>query len=318
MIWLTWRQHRALAIAAATLLASIAIYLAIAGGQLHHNAQLLASSACKHPGGCPDTLAAQAGLIAQFHNVTYFLLIVPALIGVFVGAPLVAREVEQQTYKTVWIQSVSRGRWFGVQVGLLLAGALVTSGVLSALVAWADNATLDQRYTIWGFDLSAIAPISYTTFALALGLAASALLRRTLPAIAVTIAGYLGVRVPILTLLRAHFLPPLTAIGDLADPAQWHPSTPNGNTDWILEQGLIQGGHKHPEAIRIPSYCPFVPGQQQQQLSACLKAHGWSSYIIYQPADRFWLFQSIESAIFFALAALLLALAVYWVNRRLS
>jgi len=38
---------------------------------------------------------------------------------------------------------------------------------------------------------------------------------------------------------------------------------------------------------------------------------------LFHPAERFWLFQSIETALFVALAVLLLA-AVYWVRRRIS
>ena len=48
-----------------------------------------------------------------------------------------------------------------------------------------------------------------------------------------------------------------------------------------------------------------------------MKAHGWSQYTIYQPTDRFWLFQGIESAISLGLAAALLALTIWWVRRRL-
>jgi hypothetical protein len=52
--------------------------------------------------------------------------------------------------------------------------------------------------------------------------------------------------------------------------------------------------------------------------TACAHAHGWRYLVIWQPADRFWLFQSIESAIFFGLAAALLALAFWWVQTRIS
>jgi hypothetical protein len=37
----------------------------------------------------------------------------------------------------------------------------------------------------------------------------------------------------------------------------------------------------------------------------------------YQPAGRFWTFQGIESGIFVALSAALLAGATYWVSRRM-
>lgn len=317
MIWLTWRQHRTTILVTALLLVGLVAFLAIVGQQMHQDAQLLASPACEHPGGCPAIDDARTIAITQFHNVTLSLLVVPMLIGVFVGAPLVAREYEQQTYKTAWTQSITRSRWFVMQVALLVVGVLAVSGILSALVNWADSATQDQRYTTWAFDLSAIVPVSYAAFALALGIAAGALLQRTLPAIGVVLAGYLAVRIPISSLLRAHYLPPLMAIQDLVNPQLQHSAGPNGDTDWFLETGFIQGGHKYPGGITSPSYCPDQTTLQQQQWDACMKAHGWSLYTIYQPADRFWLFQGIESAIFFGLAAALLALTIWWVRRQL-
>ncbi len=313
MIWLTWRQHRTTIIITALLLVGLVAFLAIVGQQM---VQLLASSSNGRCGGCPDT--GQFDAITLFHNVTLSLLAVPVLIGIFVGAPLVAREYEQQTYKTAWTQSITRTRWLAMQVALLVVGVLAVSGILSALVYWAESATQDQRYTTWAFDLSAIAPVSYAAFALALGIAAGALLQRTLPAIGVVLAGYLAVRIPISSLLRAHYLPPLMALQDLVNPQLQRSAGPNGNTDWFLETGYIQGGHKYPGGITSPSYCPDPTTlQQHQQWDACMKAHGWSLYTIYQPADRFWLFQGIESAIFFGLAAALLALAIWWVRRRL-
>lgn len=318
MIWLTWRQHRTTILVTALLLVGMVAFIAIVGQQMHQDAQLLASSSCEHPGGCPAIDDARSFAIGQFHSVTLGLLAAPALFGVFIGAPLVAREYEQQTYKTAWTQSITRTRWFIVQVALLFVGVLAVSGILSALVDWADSATQDQRYTTWAFDLSAIVPVSYATFALALGIAAGALLQRTLPAIGVTLAGYLAVRIPITSLLRAHFQPPLMAIQDLVNPQLQHSAGPNGDTDWFLETGFIQGGHKYPGGITSPSYCPDPTSlQQQQQWNACMKAHGWSLYTIYQPADRFWLFQGIESAIFLGLAAALVALTIWWVRRRL-
>lgn len=312
MIWLTWRQHRTTIIITALLLAGMVAFLAIVGQQM---VQLLASSSNGRCGGCPDT--GQFDAITLFHNVTLSLLAVPVLIGAFVGAPLVAREYEQQTYKTAWTQSITRNRWLVMQVALLFVGVLAVSGILSALVYWADSATQDQRYTTWAFDLSAIVPVSYAAFALALGIAAGALLQRTLPAIGVVLAGYLAVRIPIASFLRAQYLPPLMAIQDLVNPQLQHAAGPNGDTDWFLETGYIQGGHKYPGGITSPSYCPDPTTLQQQQWDACMKAHGWSLYTIYQPADRFWLFQGIESAIFLGLAAALLALTIWWVRRRL-
>ena len=51
-------------------------------------------------------------------------------------------------------------------------------------------------------------------------------------------------------------------------------------------------------------------------VNACLHSQGYLNAIVYQPAHRFWLFQGVESALFLGLAAGLLAVTIYWVQRR--
>ena len=46
-------------------------------------------------------------------------LVVPALIGMFWGAPLIAHELETGTFRLAWTQSVSRRRWLLVKMGLV-------------------------------------------------------------------------------------------------------------------------------------------------------------------------------------------------------
>ena len=61
------------------------------------------------------------------------------------------------------------------------------------------------------------------------------------------------------------------------------------------------------------------PPPSAAQLSACKPAlHNRSLHkkIIYQPASHFWLIQTVESAIFLTVAALLVTAAVYAVTRR--
>jgi len=50
-------------------------------------------------------------------------LVVPALIGVFWGAPLIARELETGTFRLAWTQSVTRTRWLAVKLGVVVLEA---------------------------------------------------------------------------------------------------------------------------------------------------------------------------------------------------
>ena len=55
-----------------------------------------------------------------------------------------------------------------------------------------------------------LVPVAYALFAMALGIAAGALLRRTLPAMAVTLAGFIAVRAVIALWLRPHYMSAVT------------------------------------------------------------------------------------------------------------
>jgi hypothetical protein len=52
--------------------------------------------------------------------------------------------------------------------------------------------------------------------------------------------------------------------------------------------------------------------------NACIQNHGWLSTIVWQPADRFWAFQGIESGVLVALALALVALTIWLVRRRIA
>ena len=63
-------------------------------------------------------------------------LLVPALIGIFWGAPLVARELEAGTFRLAWTQSVTRTRWLAVKIALVGLASVLAAGLLSLLVTW--------------------------------------------------------------------------------------------------------------------------------------------------------------------------------------
>ena len=66
--------------------------------------------------------------------VTSVVLVLPALIGIFWGAPLIARELEAGTHRLVWNQSVTRTRWLAVKLGLVGLAAVAVAGLGSLAV----------------------------------------------------------------------------------------------------------------------------------------------------------------------------------------
>ena len=138
-------------------------------------------------------------------------LILPALVGMFLGAPLVARELERGTFRLTWTQSVTRMRWMLVKVGAQLVITLLAFALLSQLVTWYIAQSGSFGGNGWdNFDVTGITPLAYMAFALALGITAGALLRNTVPAMLVTLVGYPLLRTLITQLARPNYLPPLS------------------------------------------------------------------------------------------------------------
>ncbi len=249
---------------------------------------------------------------------------VPALFGLFWGAPLVAAEFEAGTGQFAWMQSVTRKRWLAVTAGEMLLAAAAWGGAVSALVTWwsgPDNALQLDQFKPGRFDIMGIVPVGYALFATALGLCACALARRTMPALAVTLAGFIVVRAVVSLWLRPHYMSAVTVTYKL-----FSPYTPAGSY-WQLAQGIRNpAGRCIPAANGLaidgipvgylPSACGAAASGVRPTASCRQALAAYHGFITYQPASRYWAFQGIEFGIFVALAAVLIAVTAVVLLRR--
>jgi hypothetical protein len=104
--------------------------------------------------------------------------LLPMRAGMLIGAPLLAREYEHGTWQLVWTQGATRAWWLAAKLALVLGTVLAVS--------------------------------------LAFGILAGAVVRRTIVAAAITVGGYLLVRIPVEFLVRPRFRDPVTT-DDLAE-----------------------------------------------------------------------------------------------------
>jgi hypothetical protein len=313
MTWVTWRQYRYQSALAVALLAALAVVLLISG--LHaawvwHSAL----AACAKDNSCGNLNLSLGS--AGFTTLVVATSAVPLLPGLFWGAPMVASELEAGTNQFAWTQSITKRHWLAVKAGWLLLAAAVLAGAVSAIVTWWSapyNAYTADGFEANRFDVTDIVPVSYALFAMALGICAGLLLRRTIPAMAVTLAGFAGVRVLISQWLRLHYMTPVTVYYNLA--GNWSPR----GAYLGVSQGIVGPNGQSPPAatnganfngISVPAECA-----QSHNIASCLAAHGYRGYLSYQPANRFWAFQGIETGIYVALAAVLLAVT-FWVLKR--
>ena len=315
MIWLTWRQHRLEGLMTLGVLAVLGVFLLLTGLEMTNSFQQLGLSHClgSIPQGSPCSALIQAfgiqyGLLLFLINL---LIVLQLLLGALVGAPLVAREVEQRTHLLAWTQSITRLRWLSVKLALVLGAGLLASGTLLALLIWWYHpwAQLDGSFGTSAYDISGPVWVGATLLALALGVFAGTLTRRVVPAILLTIALFVAIRVPVASLWRPNFEAPLTQTTPIGQ-GNSNQSTLS-DQDWVISQGYIDAqGNKHDGLVGCNS---------NQTLAQCFQANGAKAiFVSYQPADRFWTFQWIETGIYLVFSVLALAAAVWLVRRRLN
>jgi hypothetical protein len=321
MMWLTWRQHRKQVLFTVVGLAVLAAIM-IPTGIVAHNAFVRDGAAdClrklgtapliqQNGPGCDAAVqrfSTQYGTLSQVGQLFIF---IPLLVGLFWGAPLVAREVEHGTHRLVWTQAVSRRRWAAVKIGLidvftLAVATLYGFGLSWWFQPWASAG--DGRIGSGLFDVQGIAPIGYTLFAVALGIFAGTIWRKMLPAMAATLVGFLGVRIAFTVLARPRLLPakvltfPITSV---MQPNQY-------SGDWVMGVGVRDANGNMVAANSIISCAPQA-GDCGSQMGITANDYNWQ---LYQPASRFWAFQGIETGIYVALAVLLIYLTFRRIRR---
>jgi hypothetical protein len=325
MAWVTWRQHRIALAGVAAFLGALAVYVWIAGLQLHH--AHAAAIAC-HPAS-----PACADLITNFNNMNNFLVggyvlqAVPAVIGAFAGAPLLARELETGTFRYAWTQGFGRWRWTLAKLVPLAVVVAAAAAAISVLFSWYyqpyfaignQALSLSEAPPLAAglFGLRGVAFAAWTLAAFAIGALAGMLIRRAVPAIVATLAAYTGLALVAGTFLRQHYLtPPLTS----------NPNVPGSAL--VLSQWWTHGGRfafaGQPRNDLLMRLCPNAPAgvlgkPLHQTFFHCLAQHGYRTWTSYQPASRFWPFQWIEGGWLLALSVLLIAVTVWLVRRRVA
>ncbi|GAA1937219.1 ABC transporter permease subunit [Kitasatospora viridis] len=328
MIWLTWRQFRAQALIGLAALLLVAGYLAWLGIQVHDDYRDTLAH-CADRASCAGPLGALANRYGTAVDLLgYLLLLVPGLLGVFWGAPLVPRELEAGTQRLVWNQSVTRRRWLAVKLAVPGALAVAVTGAYSLLLSWATGPVtgiLSDRFEPVLFASRNLAPLGYAAFAFVLGTACGLLLRRTVPAMAATLVAFAVLQVLVPTVLRPHYQAPVRAsvpltapligglsmIGTYGDIAGLR--VPGG--PWVVSTSAILGPDGH-EVGHTSWFQNCMNNSSMADLPACLAQGNVHVDITEQPADRYWGFQWTETSIFTALAALLALASFRLIGRR--
>ncbi|MFJ8596063.1 ABC transporter permease [Streptomyces sp. NPDC093598] len=236
---------------------------------------------------------------------TNLLGLLPLLTGAWAGGALIGRELESGTAQLAWTQSVSPARWLAAKLAvpalLLVTGTLALT--LLHRVLWSSNRSLigAMGWRAWYddgvFEVNGTIAAAQALAALAVGVLAGLLLRRTLPALGVA-ALAVGSLVHVLGDLRPYLWPAKTVVTA--------PDTTPGSGGMIVEDGALTATGSR---VTFPA-CTGEP--------TCEAEHGISHYYAdYHPASHFWPLQLVETGILLAVAALAVAAAFVLLRRRL-
>ncbi len=344
MIWLTWRQFRVSALVLLSALAAGLVVLSVTGPQL--------ADLWREAGGSFfDRLSADRAKTTTFYAGTWLVYALPAVVGVFWGAPMIAREVEAGTHRLVWTQSITRTRWLATKLGVACIGAAIVGLAGLALTWWCgpiDDAVA-HGYSdpgmisvprMWPalFSARGVVPVGMTVLALVIGVTAGLLVRRSVPAMAVTLVLVVGVQLLLPAVVQGHLMAPKQVTAELTrdkiTELSGRPDPPDGiiiermeiSIDspgaWITSNRTVDSSGRVVD--QLPSWtgdCATPPGQTTSASQACfdrLAAEGYRQHVEYQPASRFWPLQLIETGLLLVLAALLSGFCFWRIRRDLT
>jgi hypothetical protein len=316
MTWLSWRQFRVQAVSVYAALAAIGVVLAITGPDLVGRTNF-------------------TNMDFLFGGTVIVVYLLPVVVGVFWGVPMVTREMETGTHNLAWNQTITRGRWLATKLGLGVLAATLAAGLLSLAVSWWASpidalASQDEHNSLMArispvvFGARGIAPIGYAAFAFILGAAAGIVFRRTVAAMAVTLVLFVAVMVAVPLLVRPYMMP---AVQETVPITSSNVRSINGNPAvgaeslevdrpvgaWVLTNETVDpAGNAVRPLPDIVQNCMPRPGAgpppARGNLADCmaqLTPAGYRQHLAYQPGDHFWPLQWIETAMFLALSALL-------------
>lgn len=313
--WVTWRQQRLAYLTTAVLFGAISVLLVVQGLQMRNYSSRLGLATCGDPGSaaCAQPLGifeARYDTWAQY--LPRLVLFIPALLGVFVAAPLVGRELENGTFRFAWTQGRTRTEWIVAKLVLVAVPITAAAVIFSALFSWWFEPFQPMMGRMSGgqaYEVSGLVFGARTLFALVLGALVGALLRRVVVAMAVTGALWVATSWVDIIYLRPLIRTPM------AVPADSSLITRGG---WTISEWLRspQGVHIGIKSSAVADLYRQSHTDARASFEQWLANHGYVHWVSYQPDSRFWSFQLVEASVYVVVSVALGLSTVWWVRHR--
>ncbi|PSJ30219.1 ABC transporter permease [Streptosporangium nondiastaticum] len=301
--WLVWRQHR---------VAFVACLLLTAAGCVHMLWQRHVTLAWLGPARAhgPFKIVEASGqaYAESFQNAAGLMSLVPVVAGVFLGAPLISGDRERGTVQLVTTQSVTRGRWLAVKLGVAVLITVACSAALSAaFTAWWEPAHDLFNAGDWSsddvFSNTGPVPVAVALLHLAVGVALGLFVRRTLLAMGLTLGFAVVWNLALFSHVPHGFAKPRVLVNPVEEG---QPALPEGAVrydNWTVDArgGLHGFGTCFNEST--PAECRTNKGIVAERLE-------------YFGYDQMPGMQWTHAALVLAAALAILALTLWWGRRR--
>ncbi|MDH6126383.1 hypothetical protein [Kitasatospora sp. GP82] len=339
--WLSARQERTAFAVAAAVLVAVCGWLLFLGhgidGYIAAN-HLQGCNIVYFPPECQGTGELVGALDMEYGPAVlatgWVLLALPPTLGLFLGAPLLAREFENGAYRLWWTQSVSRRRWLAARLGVPLAVTLVGSTILAVVSTWWVR-VVEGRFAVPGYyhwftwlTRNTVGPavVGFCLVGVALGAAVGLIVRRTVASIVVTAVATLLLRL-LVDRLRLVLETSQQAVANVR-MAVVTPGDRVLSTSGHLVQNVpheayeLANGFLTSDGLRIPQQGdwnamvdgrPYCPSD-----SALCLAHQHDivqAYVVYHPASAEWPMLWTETGICLLVTVVLVAFCFLRVGR---
>jgi hypothetical protein len=302
LTWVTWRRYRAALTTFAAFAGLIAVAMALTGTTLHSQQSRMF-----------EPLSALRLYDLTSTPLVLVLLLLPVLAGLFLGAPLIAREIETGAARFTWAQGADRARWLIATVVPIVGLLAVLAIGLGLEYRWWVTPLLGRNWA-WEPQLFGLNPLPFAGW-IALGFSAGvflgAAIRRTVPAMAATFGGYAVLAYLVATRWRLSYLPALHK------PAVHSVIQDQGSYGYSLTWTNRNG--PGPDVLNTALGWPdgrLLSNGEFNHSSAWFRLHDIQVWLTYQPAGRWVEFQWIEFGWLTVLSALLIAGTVALIRRR--
>lgn len=321
MTWVAWRQHRAQLFVATGLVAVVAAVMVLQRFRAVAYLREHGLAGCRTVDGDRCTAAGMSAFAGEFgpymQVLPFVLLGLPVLLGMFAGAPLIAREFEQGTNVFLMSQAVRRTRWLAVKLmvgGLPVVVAMLGLGLVGVWSLRPLNYVTHGRMVTPGFETQGLVVAAYTAVALALGTTVGILARNTVVAMAATVGLYVVLLGGVGALARDSLVTPEERRGAVAEGAAGGPDGTGG----VVPDDARQVGFRYyaadgAEVAFDPSSCLDA----DRTFGACLSRQGITGIgATFHSDDRFWALQAGEAAVFAVISGALLVAGAWRLRRR--